>query len=501
MKKILIFSILIFTVNFIFSQKIEIKEGQTYEASNYIANFYYYNQSVYQLDDKNEIIDLYEFTDLTTKKKTSFPSPVKIKKTYNSSKEKYNWLQIEDKFIILESKLIGKKTINFAVHQIMNKGEIEVKSIFSKELKITDNLPKDMYSFELVKSPNKKITSINLTVYEKTGFRFYYVTFDEKFQIIDSGNTFLPRAKEKGFVKQEDGMILTNNGLLFVKQKYKKENLRLPSFSDQTRLFKFSGNKLHEINITNEADEFTQEVGVFTNTLGEVSLVTFFGKKENGSHGIKYYNLKDTTAFEVSTVEFDEETMFKLTNNGGTEEEVKKAKIFNYKFSTSFINKNNEVFVVFEDILKGSLLHFIGDIVIFKFDNKGSLLWNSIIEKNQRVYPSVNKGSFNYILTENHIHLIFNDNIIDYKNNLYVEPKLRPNITTFENFSPLQHGIALASVDLKNGEYKRELFYQYTNLDYISKIKTMHCDDENHCIFNRIQINKKEKIIQSIQIK
>lgn len=98
--------------------------------------------------------------------------------------------------------------------------------------------------------------------------------------------------------------------------------------------------------------------------------------------------------------------------------------------------------------------YYYNNILIYKFDSTGRLLWNTYIPKNQH---SINDGgyflSFAEYFKDSSLYLIFNDNSKNYlENGAY----LNPNTPHTAHFNSWRNTVAMVRVNLSNGKVFRQ---------------------------------------------
>lgn|SRR5690554_230105 len=98
--------------------------------------------------------------------------------------------------------------------------------------------------------------------------------------------------------------------------------------------------------------------------------------------------------------------------------------------------------------------YWSGDVIVSKVSLQGQILWSKIIPKSQR---TINDGGY-YLstatyLSDNHLHLFFNDSQNNYKDGVY---QLSSDHPDFAKFGNTNNTVAHTSINITNGDVQRK---------------------------------------------
>ena len=136
--------------------------------------------------------------------------------------------------------------------------------------------------------------------------------------------------------------------------------------------------------------------------------------------------------------------------------------------------------------------YYYNDIIAYKINTEGEFDWFKKVPKYQ---VSMNDGgpfsSFESVVSNGYLHLIFNDNVRNYSENGEFLGAERLQVA---NYSKRKNVVAIVSMDIESGEQERMNFFDRTAVDVLAIPKKFEVDhQQNRMIIYGIWGRTKEK--------
>ncbi|GEM_PF-2290152 len=129
--------------------------------------------------------------------------------------------------------------------------------------------------------------------------------------------------------------------------------------------------------------------------------------------------------------------------------------------------------------------YYYNNIIIYKLDSTGRLIWNTVVSKNQH---SINDGgyylSFSKYVSDSTMYLVFNDNSKNYNDEGRFLNEANPKTAYFNSW---RNAIAFVEVDLKTGRIKRRSIggKKQTDTVIVPKLCIENQEDEELFLYSK----------------
>ena len=410
----------------------------------------------------------------------------KIRLTVNKSIATYEGARVlNGKFVLfLSDKRDGNN--NLFMQTFSDELEQPEKSIKLAEYELSINKGE----FRILQSPDKKYIGVAWYINPKRGEREVYgfKVFDSLLNLVNEGEYPLPFEADLSTINTQ---IITNSGdYLMAVTEYQKNEKGI-FFKNQLNY-----KALHVLRINDDGlqdfqiDLKERRVEAISMAIGDNNnfIVTgIYGDK--GEYGIKgvFHQRIDLKTEEKIDERFQEFEKSFITQ-GWSERQIEKAKkrqtkgkgepqLYNYIMKDITILKDGSIVGTMEQYyvqvnantdyrtgtVSQSYYYYYNDIIAYKINPVGDISWVKKIIKEQ--ISSNDEGlysSYESFIDNGKVHFIFNDHIKNYDSNL----KFIEHFDIYPaNYSRTKNAVGLASIDLENGDIKREAFLSRSKMN------------------------------------
>lgn len=266
-----------------------------------------------------------------------------------------------------------------------------------------------------------------------------------------------------------------------------------------------------------DVDEKRVVAMALTSDTNDVFTITgvYGDKEEPGVQGVFYQRIDLKTANEIASGMEDFERSF--ITQSWSQRELNRAnrreargkgepQLYNYQMREANILDDGTIVGTMEQYYvqvrssydsrtgqsTNTYYYYYNDIIVYKIDKNGDFSWFKKIPKYQ---VSMNDGgpfsSFESVVSNGKIHFIFNDNVRNYSES---GEFLESDGLQVANYSKRKNVVALASIDLENGQQSRKNFFDRSEVDVLVIPKKFVVDyHEDRMILYGIWGRTKEK--------
>lgn len=335
---------------------------------------------------------------------------------------------------------------------------------------------------QLIQSKDRKFFAVLWLVAgkKKDSDSYGFAVYNDQFELIDKGEYEVPFQSQYSEITDH---LLSNNGAYFLvlKEFEPSEDKRMFRSYLQYRalhIYQVSsdgledyelpvpGKRVEAISINSDDDQLFTITGVYG---------------ENGVEGVKgmFYQKLNFVTKEIVDEGFEEFGKDFITEDW-TERELERAErreekgkgepsLYSYVMRDAQIMDDGSIVGSLEQhyvlirsssdsrgVITTSYTYYYNDIIAFKIGKSGGFEW---LQKIKKAQVSTNDGgplsSYAFFVDSNSANFIFNDNIVNYdENGNYI-----PESAYLTKFTKKHNVVAMASVDLSNGNVKRNTVF------------------------------------------